>query len=647
MKEKFLFLALFLLTLTINYAQVDVEDYVDPGSIAKLKNSKLIQISSFDKTGKNKDYISIPPNQNATLMEVEGPGIITRIWITIAAGDPHFLRRILIRMYWDDEQYPSVEVPVGDFFGTGFEYKHHLAQFVGMSSGGYYCYFPMPFNKSAKIEVVNESNYEVNSFYYHVDYQKLEENLNDDIAYFHADWNRNIKTDSGENYTVLEAEGRGHFVGCNLNMQSYSGELWFLEGDEMIYVDGEEFPSVYGTGTEDYLTGGWYFRNGEFNHPYHGLVIKDEELGRISAYRFHVGDAIPFYKSINFTLETGHDNLEVGDYSSTAYWYQMEPHKPFEKILKSGQRIPLQIVMPAGSFEAEKSKVIGSANFKVEDMTDYGVDWSSGKQLVVETDADNNEFEVVIPGLIENKYLVDLYATKSEDYGRFDIFSNDRLLAEYDGNNVNIAPSGKIPLSEISTTDDQLKIKFVSKADKNMIGLDAFYIEPVREFIPEWNLIGPFPNPKNDQFVRYGLDEVYPPEESIDLSAEYEGVDGKKIKWFEYETPEGGQVPLRSISQPSDLVVFYALSYIYSEDDKTYPLLFGSDDGIKIFLNDEQLFALQDIRICLVDEDRIELNLKKGWNKLLLKVENNVGGYGFYARIIDPNNELKYSTTGK
>ncbi len=105
--------------------------------------------------------------------------------------DPHFLRRILLRMYWDNEENPSVEVPVGDFFGTGFEYKHYIAEYLGMSSGGYYCYFPMPFNKKACIEVVNETGQEIYAFYYHIDYQKLEESLDHDeiVLKLNKGWN--------------------------------------------------------------------------------------------------------------------------------------------------------------------------------------------------------------------------------------------------------------------------------------------------------------------------------------------------------------------------------------------------------------------------------------------------------------------------
>lgn len=145
--------------------QTDPGELLNPGNLAEIKPGKMIRASSYDTTGASNDRINIYPGETATIFDREGAGVITRIWITIGSRDPHFLRRILPRMYWDDEKFPSVEVPVGDFFGTGFEYRHDAAEFLGMTSGCYYCYFPMPFEKTARIEAVNETGQEVFVFY--------------------------------------------------------------------------------------------------------------------------------------------------------------------------------------------------------------------------------------------------------------------------------------------------------------------------------------------------------------------------------------------------------------------------------------------------------------------------------------------------
>ncbi|MEK6571839.1 MAG: glycoside hydrolase family 172 protein, partial [Bacteroidota bacterium] len=398
--HRFISKAIFVLLFVTGglLAQTKVSDLFDISRLPYLKDSMLFQISSNDTTGGNADYVTIKKDQRAVLADIKGAGVISRIWVTISSPDKYFLRRILLRMYWDGEKTPSVEVPAGDFFGTGFEYTHYLSALVGMSSGGYYSYFPMPFSNGARIEAVNETGQDVGSFYYQIDYQQLQ-SLEPNVGRFHAQWRREPRTEKGKNYTVLEAEGHGQFVGLNLNMQGYrEKQLWFLEGDEFIYVDGEKVASVRGTGTEDYFTSGWYFNRGTYAGPYHGLIIKDDTLNsRIVAYRFHIGDQIPFQKSIKVTIEHGHANEELGDYSSVAYWYQAEPHKQFAQILPAQRRIPLRVVVPENAIEAED--LLGSARatggqLSVQDMASYGVDWGHDKQLQFKAPSSGAEFTI-------------------------------------------------------------------------------------------------------------------------------------------------------------------------------------------------------------------------------------------------------------
>jgi hypothetical protein len=297
------------------------------GDLPYLKRWRSCQISSYDRSGGNLDCISVPPGERAIIGEADGPGCISRIWFTIASQDPEVLRKTILRFYWDGEDDPSVESPFGDFFGVGFsEYVHHHSIMHGMTSGGYFSYWPMPFGSRAKLEVLNMSDREIRNLYFNIQYHKLDA-LGDDVARFHAKWSRENPTTIGKNYAILEAQGRGHFVGCVLNMQSFDkGSMIFLEGDEMIYVDGEEAPSIHGTGTEDYFGGGYYFSHGCFHSPFQGLTLFDGVNARVSAYRLHVLDAIPFEKGIRVTIEHGHDNMLQEDYSSLAYWYQEEPH---------------------------------------------------------------------------------------------------------------------------------------------------------------------------------------------------------------------------------------------------------------------------------------------------------------------------------
>lgn len=630
--------------------ETSIANYLDPGHLPTLKDSRMYQVSSYDTTGGNNDRINIHAGKTAEIANIDGPGLISRIWITIDSRDPHFLRRILLRMYWDGEEEPSVEVPVGDFFGSGFQYKHHTPEYVGMSSGGYYSYFPMPFNKNARIEVVNETGEEIFAFYYQVNYHKLENELPENTAYFHAQWNRDIRTAYEGNYTVLEAEGEGHFVGLNFNGQPYNKSLFYLEGDEMIYVDGEKEPSTYGTGLEDYFTSGWYFKNGEFDAPYHGLTHMDS-IGRITAYRHHIMDPIPFKDSIKVTLEHGHGNEQAADFSTTAYWYQKEPHRKFRPIKKAGLRIPLQRPVPNGAVEAETLQVIGATQ-EVEDMSDYGSDWSGEKQLALNFD-NEEEVKLVIPDAIEKEYDLKLYMTQAPEYGNVEVSYKDTKKTRFDGYKSQITPAPAVELNGVKPENDSIVLAFKStgkatEATGNKAGVDAILLTPKRTYIPEWNVIGPFPNPRESDYLRFGLDSIYPPEKEIDLAATYKGSDGQEVSWKRISGEKGGYgMNLWEHFKPYEFIVVYALTYVYSPEDQTVPMLIGSDDGAKVFLNDEQLYRFLEVRIAAPDQDTIDLPLKKGWNKLMVKAENNFGGFAFYARIIDRNDNLKYSIDKK
>jgi hypothetical protein len=623
-------------------AHSQLENILLPSRLPYLKDSKVVQVSSFDSSGGNNDFIAIAPGAKRTIALLQGPGVIVNIWVTIATKEKHFLRSIVLRMYWDDEKTPSVEVPIGDFFGTGFHYKHYTTPFIGMSSGGYYCYFPMPFNKSARIEVENQSVIEVNSFYYHIDYHKLNHQFDSTVAYFHAQWRRETRCDPSKNYTVLEAEGVGHFIGMNMSMQSYEKGMQYLEGDEMVYVDGEKFPSLYGTGTEDYFNSGWYFNKGEFAAPYHGVILKDDSLSRIAAYRFHILDAIPFTTSLRFEIEHGTENAERADYSSTAYWYQREPHKPFPQMLPAGMRIPLRVTVPNKATEAESFIPESSTmNFTIEDMSTFGADWSGNKQLKLNARKVGEKATLPIPA-VEESYDVALYYTVGPEYGDVDILYEGKNVGKISAFNKEILPGGKIVLKNLKTVNKTLPLQFVvtgknSSSSGYSLGIDAFVLTPNRKFIPEWYMIGPFPNPRNERLVRLGLDIPYPPEQEVDVNKKYQGVDNKPVGWTLDKTPANGRMDLYKYD-PYELVVVYALTYIYSPKAQTLPLLFGSDDGAKVFLNDKEIYRYLAIRISEPDQDLIPLELKTGWNKLLLKIENNFGGYNFYARILDPDN---------
>ena len=320
-------------------------------------------MSSADPTGANRDARPVAPGETFTLMDVNGPGEITHIWITINDREQYHLKRIVLRMYWDGEATPSVETPIGDFFGLGLG-DYHLWQSRLLSVGGdkaLNAFFSMPFQKHARVTVTNEGREKVDPIYFNIDYRQYPAALPADTLYFHAqyrqaqpnrgwtsDWNVNWDAlawekpnlDGNDNYVWMEATGRGHFLGVTMSvLQNQDG--WWGEGDDMFFIDGEAKPSIAGTGSEDYFLGAWDFGK-PYSYDSYGAPMVGEERagGRSSAYRFHLDSPIPFTKSIRATIEHGHANHRSDNFYSVAYWYQSEPHAAFPPLPPVKQRLP-------------------------------------------------------------------------------------------------------------------------------------------------------------------------------------------------------------------------------------------------------------------------------------------------------------------
>jgi Protein of unknown function (DUF2961). len=344
--------------------------------IWELRDYSSERVSSYDVSGANDDgnwKNKIKPGDTRTIAEMNGPGIIKHIWITIASNEPQHLKKIILRMYWDDETTPSVEAPIGDFFGLGLgKYFLYESKFLSVGSQrALNCSFEMPFRKSARITVTNEGEQAIDAFYYNIDWEK-HRSLPENIAYFHAqyrqatptkgwtnDWKyngdahiNNKENKTGENnYVILEAKGRGHYVGVTHSIVQNQGD-WWGEGDEMIFIDDEKKPKIHGTGAEDYYLGAWCyggcgispfghskptFAYSEYGNPQNG---GDDRGAQWTVYRYHSESPIVFNKSIKVTIEHGHANHRSDNYYTVAYWYQVEPHAPFPALPSVKERIP-------------------------------------------------------------------------------------------------------------------------------------------------------------------------------------------------------------------------------------------------------------------------------------------------------------------
>lgn len=351
---------------------------VSPSSLAQLpllRSYKTRRSSSYDRSGGNADFARLEPGASLDVLNTEGPGMVTHIWFTINSHEDHHLKKLLLRAYWDGESEPSVEVPIGDFFGLGLGdyFLYHSALTTVSSVKALNTYFPMPFAKSARITLTNQGTKPADSVYYNVDFVSFRE-MPGDMAYFHAqyrqaapcpgwtgDWQsgyepsvNNKKNLTGEgNYVFLEAQGSGHFVGVtHAVLQNQDG--WWGEGDEMILIDGDDRPVINGTGTEDYYNGAWNFGGLPAAQPFSYLhngapyIVDPERVGgRYCLYRWHLESPVTFEKSIKVTIEHGHANHRSDNFFSTAYWYQTEPHAKFPTLAAAADRVP-RVVEVAG-----------------------------------------------------------------------------------------------------------------------------------------------------------------------------------------------------------------------------------------------------------------------------------------------------------
>jgi hypothetical protein len=258
-----------------------------------------------NKGAKGHAFDSLEPGETKTLLNIRGSGIVNRMWCTLNDQSPELLRSLVIRMYWDDAPSPAVNAPLGDFFGhiLGRGTPFSGALFADPNGQSFNCFTPMPFRTAARIEIVNESRAHIRQFYYDVNVTRLDR-IPDDTLYFHACWRRENPTSLGEDFTILpRISGKGRYLGAHIGViRNPDCPGWWGEGGIKVYLDGDrEHPTLMGTGSEDYMGAAWGMPS--FGYPYQGCLIKDEERGQFSFYRYHVPDPIWFSRDIRVTMQ--------------------------------------------------------------------------------------------------------------------------------------------------------------------------------------------------------------------------------------------------------------------------------------------------------------------------------------------------------
>ncbi len=386
----------------------------------------------------NADNQSVAPGATRVLLDERGPGVVTHIWMTFLGPEPHpWAQRgsanhqeMLLRIYYDGDERPGVEAPVGDFFANCFGRRAEVISMpvVVEDADSYNCFWRMPFQQSIRIEVVNQSEKPISLLYFNIDWIQLDA-LPPDTPYFYAQYRQEYPVAGGQDYVILDTQGRGHYVGTVLAVRTRSPS-WFGEGDEKIYIDGEARASIWGTGTEDYFLSAWGLQT--TSTPYFGTPCFDQwgiVGGHTSAYRWHIQDPIVFQRGIRVTIEhygwiapdenpdykSDSWNERQDDYASVAFWYQAgKPTFAARAPDAAERRLPdLDQAVYAASFTDAAHHGDGAA--LVQQLFTY-----PQGQLFYKPAAPDNAW-VEIPFTVSEKAprRLLLHMTRSYDFGRY------------------------------------------------------------------------------------------------------------------------------------------------------------------------------------------------------------------------------------
>ncbi len=421
---------------------------IDGRSMRETSTHRIGPDGKYDPQGEfdpnsNWDNKNVPPGETKVLMDAQGPGIITHIWMTFLGPEPHTWAKngsanhqeMLLRIYYDGNERPGVEAPVGDFFANSFGKRSEVISLpvVVEDADSYNCFWHMPFQKSIRIEIINQSEKNINLLYYNIDWIKKEK-LPPDTPYFYAQYKQEYPVEQGSDYVILETEGKGHYIGTVLSVRTRSPS-WFGEGDEKIYIDGEEKASIWGTGTEDYFLSAWGLKT--TSTPYFGTPYFDQwgiVGGHTSAYRWHINDPIVFNEKIKFTIEhygwispdenpdykSNSWNERQDDYSSVAFWYQTGPPTFDARAPHARERTLPCLDRIVYAAECNDEQYYGSGDASVQQLFTYP------KGQLLYRPPDEEDAWIEIPFTVEKKEPVRLLLnmTRSYDFGKYQAYLN-------------------------------------------------------------------------------------------------------------------------------------------------------------------------------------------------------------------------------
>jgi hypothetical protein len=460
----------------------------------RLRDSGPRDPSKYGKSGSNG---LIGANGGVVTDKIDGPGAIALIRAKVdlppSPADRDVMRELTLQIRWDDETSPSVWVPFGDFFGTAPGANAYLGFPCGLTKDGWwYANWYMPFGKSAEVKVINEGKVDRN-----VDLEIYSQPLKSDVsqlARFHVKWHRDAflpaEKERAIDWTMLKTTGRGRFVGVMLHIWSPRGG-WWGEGDEKFFVDGEKFPSTFGTGSEDYFGYAWSSSK-LFFHPLHNQTFNSGNCkGHISVNRFHIADQIPFQTSFEGDIEKYYPNSKPALYAATVYWYLApsgnDPYGTVPVAERTSYYVQPVVQRIPGVIEGEAMKVLSKTGGdpQEQDMTGFGDQWSGDAHLWWINAKPGDRLELSLPVEASARYEVSAQLTKARDYGIVQLWLDGKKLGDaIDLYSPNVIPLSNVRLGlhDLSAGDHKLSVEITGanqKADKSyMFGLD--YVKLVK-----------------------------------------------------------------------------------------------------------------------------------------------------------------------
>ena len=450
--------------------------------------------------------VTVPAHGKVAVAELTGARAITALRVRLDAAAlkdvPRALREVVLRIRWDGAEHPSVWAPLGDFFGTAPGLNEYRSLPLGMFREGgaagtkwcCYSYWYMPFATGAVIELVNDGP-QTFPLEFEITHAPLARPAAQ-LGRFHAWWHRDtlLNTDPARalDWPMLRTAGRGRFCGVALNIWSPRGG-WWGEGDEKFFVDGEKFPSTFGTGSEDYFGYAW----GDstlFQHAYHDQTVCENNAGSISLNRWHIPDNVPFQKSFEGAIEKYWDNQHPCQYAAVAYWYlapgQADAYEPTEPVAeRTDYQVQLKRYNEPGVLEGESLKVLSSTGgaTHAQRMIEWGDGWSGGHSLWWERPQVGSKLTLALPVATSGRYDIRAQFTVNTNFAVIQLALDDvKLGAPVDCYRAALGVSGPVALGtrELAAGEHTLTIEVTGANEKArdlyQVGLDYVALVPAK-----------------------------------------------------------------------------------------------------------------------------------------------------------------------